>query len=725
MSLELTIIVPARSSAHCILDGILRLENHLKSKLPALEYEVLVVTNKAEGDHADDTYEVVQKHLVSFPRLKLIRLMVSPGKGAAIKKAMESAHGRYVLFVDSDFPFSLSFIEKALSELKLGADFVTANRRLNESVFRCPVPLLRLVYRRHRLGLIFNRTVRAFLGISSTDTQAGMKAFSRRLLDLALARQTCPTFFFDLEYFLIVKEYGLVHKQIPVEFFLQSEKSTVSLFRDFYLSIYWLIRIRLQKFSGHYGPSKNEKSSTVWKKILTGTWTRNPAGLFFLAARWALTPYARMSRFVPQTGSIVDFGCGHGLFSILLAEQSQARTVLAIDHDGKRIEMARKASTALTNLKFERASFLDPLGEPADCVVILDSLHYVPFDNQADFVDKIFSKLKPGGSLVIREIDLDRKSKTFVNYLYERTVTLVGFTKTVHGKIFPRTAEQWSRFFEQRGFRVMSEPCSHFLFADTLFVCQKPGPEATAKSFISRVTADDWGLSPGVNDGILKLVHEGIVKRVSLMANGKHLGYKLGELLSSGAALGLHFDLTSGETLGFTSKSELLSYLYNPARPLFEKRAKIAEELDKQMARLEGQGVTVEHFDSHHHVHLLPIVIGAIVPSLIKRNVRTVRVPYHRSLWFTSRFALNFLSLYARRTLRKNSFVETPFYYPSKTDLKFRASFARKLSYLGEAEVIVHPAQIDDLSLHQINDPYQQGRVQEFQTLRTLFPVNE
>ena len=31
-------------------------------------------------------------------------------------------------------------------------------------------------------------------------------------------------------------------------------------------------------------------------------------------------------------------------------------------------------------------------------------------------------------------------------------------------------------------------------------------------------TADDWGLSPGVNDGILRLARRGVVRRVSIMA---------------------------------------------------------------------------------------------------------------------------------------------------------------------------------------------------------------
>lgn len=638
---QLSILIPARNSAHCIENTVAKLEGFLATQLPELGYEILLLPNRADSENVDRTEEVARSIAVKSPRVRVVDQKSELGKGAAVRNGILHGRGSWILFMDSDLPFELSCITAALAELKGGADFVTVNRRLKESSFRCPVPLLHLVYRRHRLGIHFNRVVRYLLGISSTDTQAGLKAFSRHFAELAAAKQTCPNFFFDLEFFLIAQQHGFSCQEIPVEFRLESEKSTVTLFREFLKAVYWLPRIFVQKWLGRYSPTA-------------------PAN------------YSAIAPYLPKHGHVLDFGAQSLKFGRGLEE-----------------EFARRP----------------------DCVTILDALHQLPFAKQEEIVSRTFEELKPGGVLLVREALSGAKTRR-----------PFGFTKIDLRQPFSRTRDEWKELFRNAGFRVMSEQCS--TLTDELFVAQRPLVGGESAPFALQVTADDWGLSPSVNDGILDLVDRGVVRRVSLMANGKYLEYRLGELLRSPARLGLHFDLTyGGNSPHFSSKGRLLRFLLNPVRSQLSKVSLISGELERQLGVLKSHGVRVEHLDGHHHVHIFPFVSSALREPLEKHGIDRVRLPYDKRLWQTTRFPLNVLSLLARSKFLKSGFISYPFLYPSAKDFRSEPSLALKMSSLMDTELIVHPAHSDDFDEFGVDDPLRKERVREYEFLKAMFPI--
>ncbi|MEJ7843326.1 MAG: ChbG/HpnK family deacetylase [Rubrobacter sp.] len=113
------------------------------------------------------------------------------------------------------------------------------------------------------------------------------------------------------------------------------------------------------------------------------------------------------------------------------------------------------------------------------------------------------------------------------------------------------------------------------------------------------VNADDFGLSPGVNRGIIEAHEGGIVTSASLMvlwpAAAEAAAYA-GE--HPDLALGLHLDL--GEWV-YREGEWLPAYEVVPA----EDSPAVTEEAARQLAafrRLVGRDPT--HLDSHQHVHL-------------------------------------------------------------------------------------------------------------------------
>ncbi len=252
--------------------------------------------------------------------------------------------------------------------------------------------------------------------------------------------------------------------------------------------------------------------------------------------------------------------------------------------------------------------------------------------------------------------------------------------------------------------------------------CYRPLPRARA------ISADDWGLSPGVNRGILALARKGIIRRVSLMADCPYLADGLAELAAiPEVELGLHFNLTYGEPSGtrFRERSAgrlLVEWLRSRRELLPRALTELEFQLDRLDKLLAPTGARISYLDGHHHIHLLPGLIDAMAPVLKSRGIRQVRLPYDPALWLTPRLPLVVLSLAAKRALDRHGFEYRDFFYPQPFHFRDPGQIRARIARNPALEIIVHPADSDDVSRLEIPDPYSSGRVMEYQSLRMLSP---
>lgn len=258
---SLSFLIPVRHGNDVLVKTI----NQLTSALveTGKEFEILLVPNHHPDDVDDGTEALCKGIAEKNEKVKVVVHEGQVGKGAALKTGMQNASGSAVLFMDADLPYHTDCIQEAITHLENGADFVTANRRIEGSRFVCSVQVLPLVYRRHRYGLLFNKVARTLFGLKTLDTQAGFKAFSRRMVDAVVELQACSGFLADVEYFLICKANNFRHAEIPVKFYLYNEKSTVRLFRETKNSITWFSILYFRKLLGKYKLPRLLRTSTV------------------------------------------------------------------------------------------------------------------------------------------------------------------------------------------------------------------------------------------------------------------------------------------------------------------------------------------------------------------------------------------------------------------------------------------------------------------------------
>ena len=250
-SLELSLVIPAKSVDGRFVQNIERAHEVLLGIFgDAAKYEIILVPN---GVREGEPILGVAKELSErFPAVRSFIHEEPAGKGAALRTGFNKARGRKVFFTDADLPYDLKFFKDALQLLDNGVALVGGNRRFSGSRFDIPVELLNIAYSRHRLGLLFNQVVRMLFPIKTRDTQAGIKGMTREFVSLAMSKQQCPGFLFDIEYFLVAIENGFKTAEVPVTLYLNTEKSTVRLFRELVLSIYWLTTIWMKFKRGHY-----------------------------------------------------------------------------------------------------------------------------------------------------------------------------------------------------------------------------------------------------------------------------------------------------------------------------------------------------------------------------------------------------------------------------------------------------------------------------------------
>jgi predicted glycoside hydrolase/deacetylase ChbG (UPF0249 family) len=240
-------------------------------------------------------------------------------------------------------------------------------------------------------------------------------------------------------------------------------------------------------------------------------------------------------------------------------------------------------------------------------------------------------------------------------------------------------------------------------------------------------------MSPGINQGILRLCEAGVVRGVSLLANLEHLEHGLDELLRFGRLrFGVHLNFTYGPPL---SRPEEVASLCGPdggfhGLPALLKNAVFsrlrAEELRlegrRQIRRLKRLGVPLTGLEGHHHVHLIPRVFSALAPALREERIERVRLPCDRShpaSWLSGLiFRRWFLSMAV--PARSRGFSLQPALYLRRSDLRTVETLEKKISARGGLPVIVHPALKNDLARMKYFDPCREDRVLQFHKLLEL-----
>ena len=154
------------------------------------------------------------------------------------------------------------------------------------------------------------------------------------------------------------------------------------------------------------------------------------------------------------------------------------------------------------------------------------------------------------------------------------------------------------------------------------------------------VNADDFGLHPLINAGIIKGHQEGFITSTSLMPSAP-CWQEAVRLAKENPRLGIgvHLTLVGGvpSVLPKEKVSSLLDDdgLFLPDYVAFAKRyyggavkrSELEAELRAQLERALSCGVNITHIDSHQHTHVLPGINSLVLKLSNEYNIIRVRIP--------------------------------------------------------------------------------------------------
>jgi chitin disaccharide deacetylase len=152
------------------------------------------------------------------------------------------------------------------------------------------------------------------------------------------------------------------------------------------------------------------------------------------------------------------------------------------------------------------------------------------------------------------------------------------------------------------------------------------------------VNADDFGLTSGVNRAIVEGNRAGIVTSATLMANAQasagavdlakaHPKLKIGchVVLIDGAPITANLPtLTNGsQRLRSSLKQFALAAIRGQIAP-----QEIQREVEAQIRKIQANGITLTHVDSHKHTHMFPNVLRPVLRAARACGIRAVRNPF-------------------------------------------------------------------------------------------------
>ncbi len=177
-------------------------------------------------------------------------------------------------------------------------------------------------------------------------------------------------------------------------------------------------------------------------------------------------------------------------------------------------------------------------------------------------------------------------------------------------------------------------------------------------------TADDFGWTKGVNEGIVVAYDHSPVSEISMAVNAPEVKHALKLVQSGKYNLGIHFNLTKFKPISKINIESLIDKktlefktvettedLYNFLT--LAKKTEIEKELYAQFDLFkELVGKKPTHISSHHGIHGDPKVLDMVI-EIAKEYKIPVRLP----VWMSSKNG--FFSNYAAETLLKRNRIKT------------------------------------------------------------------
>jgi len=177
-----------------------------------------------------------------------------------------------------------------------------------------------------------------------------------------------------------------------------------------------------------------------------------------------------IGQYLPDQGTVLDIGCGFGLFSLYYAQILPGASFQGVDLSARRIALATAAARrlGLANAAYavDDARGYRVAGTLA-AAYMLDIVHHVPPETVEPLLSELHKAIRPGGRLIVKDVDTRPSYKRWFTHALDLLMSPRGF---IH--YWP--AAELQLLLERVGFRVYRHLMVDVLpYPHVLFVCHR------------------------------------------------------------------------------------------------------------------------------------------------------------------------------------------------------------------------------------------------------------
>ena len=184
---SVSILLPVYNAENNICNNIEFLISTVSTFLS--DYEIIL----SNDGSSDNTYLELEKLKNKYSNIKVFNAIKNYGKGHALKRALELASSKYIVFCDSDMELNPLLLKNFFEIMRQeNADIVIGSKRHKDSVVN--YSKIRKV-----ISFIYFLFVKIFFSLPIEDTQTGLKLFKRSAIVGIFPRVLVRRFAYDLE----------------------------------------------------------------------------------------------------------------------------------------------------------------------------------------------------------------------------------------------------------------------------------------------------------------------------------------------------------------------------------------------------------------------------------------------------------------------------------------------------------------------------------------------
>lgn len=163
-----------------------------------------------------------------------------------------------------------------------------------------------------------------------------------------------------------------------------------------------------------------------------------------------------------KKGTVLCLGCGYGVLETALALEHPKLKIIASDIIASRIEAAENMVHGVPNIEFEviDVTKLVPTKQ-FDNILFIDLLHHLADGEQEKLLDTLWQHLKPGGYLIMKDVDTSPRWKYYWNKTHDTLMAGLPLTYKSSGHYQDYMTKKGGKVTAHRPIRFHS-PYNHY-----------------------------------------------------------------------------------------------------------------------------------------------------------------------------------------------------------------------------------------------------------------------